>query len=66
LNKESYDAKSKETPFQAADEHTQGARSSVKAGVGKVSPLPWNEAAASGLPTLWLLQGQSRQRSFRL
>ena len=33
---------------------------------GEVSALPRNEAAAPGLPALWLLQGQGGQRGFRL
>jgi hypothetical protein len=39
-DKEQYDAQSKETPFQATDQHAPGSRSFVEARVWKVSALP--------------------------
>ena len=39
-NKEQYNAESKETPFQTADQHAPGARSLVDARVWEVSSLP--------------------------
>lgn len=40
LYKEQYDAESKETPFEAANQHAAGARSLVEAAAGEVSALP--------------------------
>jgi hypothetical protein len=57
--KEQYDAQPKETPFEAENQHAPRARSFGEARAGEVSALSRNEAAASGLPALRLLQGQS-------
>jgi hypothetical protein len=64
--KEQYDAESKETPFEAENQHAPRARSFVEARAGEVSALSRNEAAASGLPALRLLQRQSGEGSFGL
>jgi hypothetical protein len=64
--KEQYDAQSKETPFEAENQHAPRARSFVEARAGEVSALSRNEAAASGLPALRLLQRQSCEGSFGL